>query len=347
MRLNPLTVKKIRRFRAIKRGYYSLIFFVFTLLLACAAELLCNSRALIVKYNGSFYFPTYTAFKSGEFFGLNYSHEVNYRDLKQHFAAQDAGNWLLLPPVPYNPYENNFKPGVYGPTPPSWSDRHFLGTDNTGRDILARLFYGFRYAMIFALLYTAVTYLIGVAVGCLMGYFGGAYDLLGQRLIEIWSNIPFLYIVIIVASIVRPNLPLLLAIVVAFSWMGMTYYMRTSVYKEKARDYASAALILGASTPRVIFHHILPNTLSTLVTFMPFTIASGITILTSLDFLGFGLPPPTPSWGELLKRGTENLNAPWIVSSAFGTMVVVLIAITFIGEAIREAFDPKKFTTYD
>lgn len=347
MRFNPLTIKKFKRFRSIKRGYYSLIFFAFTLLLALLAELLCNSRAIIVKYEGSLYFPTYTAFKSGNFFGLEYSHEVNYRDLKKHFAEQGNGNWLILPPIPYNPYEINFKPGVYGPTAPSWADKHLLGTDNAGRDVLARLFYGYRIAMIFALLYTAAVYVIGVAVGCLMGYFGGVFDLLVQRLIEIWSNIPFLYIVIIVASIVRPNLTILLAIVVAFSWMGMTYYMRTNVYKEKARDYTSAALVLGASTPRVIFHHILPNTISTLVTFMPFTIASAITILTSLDFLGYGLPPPTPSWGELLKRGTDNLSAPWIVSSAFGGMVIILIVITFIGEAIREAFDPKKFTIYE
>ncbi|MEM7014030.1 MAG: ABC transporter permease subunit, partial [Verrucomicrobiota bacterium] len=169
---------------------------------------------------------------------------------------------------------------------------------------------------------------------------------LGQRIIEIWQNIPFLYIVIIVAAMVRPTFAILLVIFVVFGWTGMTYYMRTETLREKARDYVAAARVLGAGNLRAIFWHILPNTISILVTFMPFTIASAIASLTALDFLGFGLPAPTPSWGELLKRGTDNLNAPWIVSSAFGGLVTVLLLVTFIGEAIREAFDPKKFTTY-
>ena len=201
--------------------------------------------------------------------------------------------------------------------------------------------------MVFSLLYMVLIYVVGIAVGCAMGYFGGAFDLIVQRLIEIWSNIPFLYIVIIVASIVRPTLGILLAIFVVFGWQSMTYYMRTVTYREKARDYAAAARVLGASTPRIIFGHIMPNTVSTIVTFMPFTIVSAIGALTALDFLGFGLPVPTPSWGELLKRGTDNLQAPWIVTSAFGGLVVVLVVVTFIGEAIREAFDPRKFTTYE
>ncbi len=195
-----------------------------------------------------------------------------------------------------------------------------------------------------------LTYFIGIVLGCLMGYFGGWFDLLVQRLIEVWSNIPFLFVVIIVASVVPPsigmNLWVLLAIVVLFSWTSMTYYMRASTYREKARDYVHAAQVLGAGTGRVIFSHVLPNTLSTLVTFIPFTVSLAISSLTALDFLGFGLPPPTPSWGELLRQGTSNLNSPWIVASAFTALVVVLVLVTFIGEAVREAFDPKKFTTY-
>jgi microcin C transport system permease protein len=183
-----------------------------------------------------------------------------------------------------------------------------------------------------------------------MGYFGGWFDLFVQRLIEIWSNVPFLFVVIIVASVVPAgvgmSLWVLLTIVVLFSWTGMTYYMRSATYREKARDYVHAAQVLGASTRRIIFSHILPNTLSTIVTFIPFTVAGAISSLTALDFLGFGLPPPTPSWGELLRQGTSNLNAPWIVASAFSALVVVLVLVTFIGEAVREAFDPKKFTTY-
>ncbi|MFV1996033.1 MAG: ABC transporter permease subunit, partial [Verrucomicrobiales bacterium] len=270
----------------------------------------------------------------------------NYRELKARLAQEGSSGWVLLAPVPYNPFENDFREGEFGPQAPSFGRRHLLGTDNTGRDIFARLFYGFRYAVGFALLFMLIVYVVGISVGCAMGYFGGTIDLLGQRLIEVWQNIPFLYIVIIVASIVRPNIWILLGIFVVFGWTAMTYYMRTETYREKARDYVSAARVLGAGNLRVIFRHILPNTISILVTFMPFTVASAIASLTALDFLGFGLPAPTPSWGELLARGVQNLNAPWIVSSAFGGLVTVLLLVTFIGEAIREAFDPKKFTVY-
>jgi len=345
-RLDPITRRKLQRFRSLKRGYGSFLVLCGLLLMSACAELLVGSRALIVKYRGRYYFPTYAAFHPGTDFGEDYSYETNYRKLKERFATENRGNWMLLPPVPYNPYENSFEPGVYPPTPPSFSQRHFLGTDTTGRDLLARLFYGFRTAMIFALLFLVLVYAVGIAIGCAMGYFGGAFDLLMQRAVEIWSNMPFLYIVIIVASIVVPNLWILLGIVVLFSWTDMTYYMRTAAYKEKARDYVAAARVLGAGSGRIIFHHILPNVLSLTITFMPFTVSGAITLLTALDFLGFGLPPPTPSWGELLEQGTANLDAPWIVSSAFVAMVVILSLVTFVGEAIREAFDPKKFSIY-
>jgi microcin C transport system permease protein len=345
-RLDPITRRKLQRFRSLKRGYGSFLVLGGLLLMSVFAELLVGSRALIVKYRGHYYFPTYAAFHPGTDFGEDYSYETDYRKLQERFAIEARGDWVLLPPVPYNPYENSFQEGVYPPTPPSLFQRHFLGTDTTGRDVLARLFYGFRTAMIFSLLFLVLVYVVGIAIGCAMGYFGGAFDLIMQRAIEIWSNIPFLYIVIIVASILTPNLGLLLGIVVLFSWTDMTYYMRTATYKEKARDYVAAARVLGAGSGRIIFRHILPNVLSLTITFMPFTVSGAITLLTALDFLGFGLPPPTPSWGELLEQGTANLNAPWIVSSVFFALVIVLSLMTFIGEAIREAFDPKKFSIY-
>lgn len=345
--INPLTVEKWRRFRRIRRGWWSLVVLGTLLVLAAFGELLVNSRALVVHYRGRTYFPTYTRFHPGTDFGLSYSYEVDYRKLQQVFRAQHQGNWVVMPLVPYNPFENSFEPGVYPPTPPSAAEKHYLGTDTTGRDVLARLFYGFRTAMIFALCYLALVYVVGIAIGCAMGYWGGKFDLLAQRIVEIWANMPFLYIVIIVASIVTPNLWTLLVIVVLFSWTSMTYYMRTATYREKARDYVAAAEVAGAGSGRIIFQHILPNAISTVVTFVPFTVSDAITALTALDFLGFGLPPPTPSWGELLKQGTANLNAPWIVSSAFVAMVIVLSLVTFIGEAVREAFDPKKFTMYE
>jgi microcin C transport system permease protein len=255
--------------------------------------------------------------------------------------------------VPYDAFENDAYEGVFKPAPPSRATRHYLGTDSTGRDILARLVFGFRIAILFAIAFMALTYLIGISLGCLMGWFGGGFDLVMQRVIEVWSNIPFLYMVIIAFSVipssyaVSTRIGILLVIMVLFSWTSMTYYMRTSTYREKERDYTAAALVLGASTPRIIFNHIIPNVISTIVTFMPFTVVNAITAVTALDFLGWGLPPPTPSIGELLKQGTANLTtAPWIVTSAFVALVFILTLVTFIGEAVREAFDPRRFTVY-
>lgn len=351
--LNPQTLKRLRRFREIKRGYYSFLFLVGLLVVVSLGELLVNSRALVVNYEGALYFPTYGGFHSGRDFGLDYDYEVNYRDLQKKFEEERSDNWVIMPVVPYNPYENNAPDGVFKPLPPSLENQHYLGTDSTSRDILARLFYGIRIALYFSVAFMISVYALGIAIGCAMGYFGGVFDLLFQRFIEIWSNIPFLYMVIIVFSVIPQTfsipmrIGILLTVMVLFSWTSMTYYMRTETYKEKSRDYIAAARVLGASDWRIIFRHILPNVLSTLVTFMPFTVVSAITAITALDFLGFGLPPPTPSLGELLKQGTATLRtAPWIVTSAFSTLVVLLTVVTFIGEAVRESFDPKKFTIY-
>lgn len=353
MRLNPETLRKLRRFRAIRRGYVSFLVLAGLVAASLAGELLVGSRAIVVSYQGEWHFPTYTAFRPGTDFGLPYSYETNYRQLAARFEAAGEGDWLVMPLVPYNPYESHASGSVYKPEPPSLASRHFLGTDTTSRDILARLFYGTRIALFFSLAFMASVYLIGIAVGCAMGYFGGLFDLVVQRFIEIWSNVPFLYMVIIVFSVIPATfsvpvrIAVLLTVMVLFSWTAMTYYMRTETYKEKARDYTASARVVGASNTRIVFRHILPNAVPTLVTFMPFTVVSAIAAITSLDFLGFGLPPPTPSLGELLKQGTATLRtAPWIVTAAFGTLVVLLTLVTFIGEAVRESFDPKKFTVY-
>lgn len=354
-RLNPLTERKVRRFKEIKRGYVSFLILLFLTTLSLFTELFASNRALLVRYEGAFHFPTYGAVQLGKAYGIDgtlANTPVNYRDLKERFAAEASGNWVLMPPVPFGPNENNLFEGVLKPRPPSPEAQHYLGTDSTGRDILSRLIYGFRIAIFFSLAFMALVYLIGTTIGMLMGYFGGWFDLLVQRLIEIWSLVPFIYMVIIIFSVIPTTFSIptrvliLLSIMVLFFWVGMTYYMRTATYREKARDYAAAAVVIGASTPRIIFHHILPNAISTIVTFMPFTMASAITAITALDFLGFGLPPPTPSIGEILKQGTARLDAPWIVTSAFVALVSILTLVTFIGEAVREAFDPKKFTTY-
>lgn len=356
MRLNPLTLRKLRRFRALKRGYYSFWLLVGLTVLSLFAELLVNDKALAVRYDGEWSFPTYSAVRLGGEFGLQGEEArapVRYRDLQARFEAEGAGNLVIMPLVPFGAFENNAYDGILRATPPSAERGHYLGTDTAGRDILARLFYGFRTAILFAAAFTGLTYLIGITLGCMMGYFGGLFDLLFQRLIEIWSNIPFLYMVIIVFSVIpgtysiTARIMILLTIMVLFSWTFMTYYMRTETYREKARDYAAAARVLGAGSARIIFRHILPNTISTVVTFIPFTVIAAITYITALDFLGWGLPPPTPSIGELLKQGTANLTtAPWIVSSAFVALVFILTVVTFIGESIREAFDPRKFTVY-
>jgi microcin C transport system permease protein len=356
--LNPQTSKKLRRFREIKRGYYSFLLLVGLMLLSGIGELLVNNRALMVSYEHTWYFPTYSDFHPGTDFGLEYGYETNYRQLQAVFAETavnggGSGDFVIMPLIPYSAFENHAPSGIYKPEAPSMSLQHYLGTDTTSRDILARLFYGTRTALLFALAFMVCVYGIGISIGCAMGYFGGAFDLIFQRLIEVWSNVPFLYTVIIVFSIIPATfsipvrIAILLLVLVLFSWPGMTYYMRTETYKEKSRDYIAAARVIGASDSRIIFNHILPNVMSTLVTFMPFTIVSAITLITALDFLGFGLPVPTPSLGELLKQGTANLRtAPWIVTSAFLTLVALLTLVTFIGEAIRESFDPKKFTVY-
>ncbi|HEY3699867.1 MAG TPA: ABC transporter permease [Spongiibacteraceae bacterium] len=346
IRLNPITRRRWSRFRSIKRGYFSALLLGVLIVISLSAELLVSNRALIVHYQGHWYFPTYGAVLSGKTFGLDYDYETDYKALQQIFAQnKSVGDWLLMPPIPYSAYETDLAGNDFPPLAPSL--RHWLGTDTTGRDVAARLLYGFRIAIAFSVALLLFEYLIGISIGCLMGYWGGVFDLIFQRLIEVWSNIPTLYVIMIVASIVPPGFWTLLLIMIAFSWTNMTWYMRTASYRENTRDYVLAARAIGASGPRIIFRHILPNSISTVVTFVPFSVAAGVTALTALDYLGFGLPAPTPSWGELLKQGTDNLESPWIVSSVVIAMTLVLMLVTFIGEAIREAFDPKTFRIYE
>jgi len=345
--LSPLTLKKIRRFRSIKRGYYSFVILAVMVAASFAAELLINSRALVVRYEGQLYFPTYGDIIPGSAFGLDYEYETDYRQLREQFRQSGGGNWVLMPPVPYNPYENDLREGSLPPEPPSWSRRHYMGTDTSGRDILARVTYGFRIAILFSFILMGCTYVVGIGIGCSMGYFGGVFDLFFQRAIEIWSNVPFLYIVIIISSVVVPNFWWLILIMAVFGWMGITWTMRTVTYKERARDYVMAARALGAGNTRIIFRHIIPNTVSLIVTYIPFSISGGVVSLTSLDYLGFGLPPPTPSWGELLTQAWSNFSSWWIGISVITAMVITLVVVTFIGEAVREAFDPKMHTVYE
>ncbi len=344
--INPQTVKKLRRFKSIKRGYYSFVLLFGMIALSLVAELLVNSKALMVKYDGSYYFPTYSDVIPGDQFGLSYRYATNYRELKAKFDQDGGDNWVLMPIVPWDPFEQDYQEGSYPPYAPDSESGHYLGTDKNGRDVLARIVYGFRIAITFAFLSMGVCFALGVTIGCAMGYLGGRFDLIVQRGIEIWSLVPFLYIIMIVASIVQPGLPALTGLFILFGWMGITWYMRSLTYKEKAREYVAAAHALGASDWRIIFNHILPNTIVMIVTLAPFFVVTAISALTALDYLGFGLRPPTPSWGELLLQGRSRLDAIWIVSSVVTAIVVVLTLVQFIGEAIREAFDPKRYTQY-
>lgn len=346
-RIHPITRQRIQRFRSLRRGYYSALLLTALLVLAVLAELWINHRAIIVSDGERWYFPTYGQVIPGRQFGLDYDYETHYRELAKHYAADgNPHTWVLMPLIPWGPLENDLTEEAFPPYPPSLAQRHLLGTDTVGRDVLARLVYGFRTAILFSLALLGLTYLIGVAFGCAMGFLGGRFDLFSQRVIEIWSNIPTLYVIMIVASVMPPGFWSLLGIMVFFGWTSMTWYMRTATYRESARDYVLAARALGAGPGRLIFRHILPNTVSTIITFVPFSVAGGITALTALDYLGFGLPPPTPSWGELLKQGTDNLESAWMVSSVVVAMTLILTLVTFIGEAIREAFDPKQFSYY-
>ena len=345
--------RRLRKFRRIRRGYYSFLFIAAAYLFSFFLPLVFNNTALMVRYEGGYYFPIWQYYPASTF-GQTAFGEPDYRALRAEFAAADSGNWVVMPPYPYSPNESLLNQPGFPPHPPS--REHLLGTDDRGRDILVRLAYGFNVSLTFALLVILIADGIGVIVGGLLGYISGKLDLLGQRLIEIWSSLPFLYTIIIVSSIVvpvyvpgriqvlQPSFLLLVVILAAFEWMGITYYVRGEFYREKARDYVAAAIVTGVSERAIMFRHILPNALTPVVSFAPFTIVANIAALVALDFLGFGLPPPTPSWGELIGQGMENLTKWWLVFFPLGALFTTLLLVVFIGEAVREAFDPKEYS---
>lgn len=353
-RLDPLTKKRFQRFRRIKRGYYAFVLLVALFALSLLSEMIANSRALFVWYEGRPYFPTYQFIPMSQFgqedeYGFS-DVETDYRRLKTESAEVVGGaqkaKWVLMPLIPFDPYNPDFS---YDTPPPNAPDRrHWLGTDGQGRDVLARLLYGFRISMIFALLLVLIGQTFGTIMGSLMGYLGGRFDLFGQRLIEIWSTLPFLYVVILIATFFRTNVLLLVMVFALFQWVTITYYMRTEMYREKTKEYCLAARSYGASGWRIMFRHLLPNCLTPLVTFTPFLIVGAIFSLTALDYLGYGLPPPTPSWGELIDQGLQSNNRDkvWLSMSPFVAISFTLTLVTFIGESVREAFDPKQYARY-
>jgi microcin C transport system permease protein len=345
--------KRIRKFRTIKRGYYSFIILLAAYGISFFLPVLINNDALLVRYNGTLYYP-FVHYYPASTFGQEKIGEPDYRAVAQEFRQEHKGNWVILPFYPYSPTESLLDLPGSPPNPPS--RQHLFGTDDRGRDIFARLAYGFNVSLSFAILVLVISLAIGVSVGALLGYFAGKLDILGQRLIEIWSSLPFLYTIIIVSSIVvpiylpgrnlvlQPSFWLLILILTAFDWMGITYYVRGEFYREKTKDYVAAAISMGASDSSIIFKHILPNSLTPVVSFAPFMVVANISALVALDFLGFGLPAPTPSWGELIEQGVDNLTKWWLVFFPLAAMFITLLLIVFIGEAVREAFDPKEYS---
>ncbi len=340
--VSELSQKRIRKFKSIKRGYYALILLSVLYLISFGLEFLANNKAILVRYQGKWYFPTFTYIPAKLFGGANDA-EPDYRELQQHFQHEGAGNLVIMPIVPYSPTESLLDLPGSPPHPPSWE--HPLGTDDRGRDVLVRLFYGFRISLSFGLQVTFFSLLLGVFIGALQGYYGGRFDLTVQRMIEIWATVPQLYLVIIISSIFEPSYLWLMLILILFGWMGMTFYIRAEVYREKSKEYVQAARALGASDMTIIFKHILPNALVPVITLAPFTLVGNIFALTALDFLGFGLPAPTPSWGELMGQGMGNIYSYWLSLSPISALFFTLLLVTFIGEAIREAFDPKSLNS--
>lgn len=441
---NPVTLRRFKRFRSLRRGWWSLCILAVLVLLALLDQAVVGRRALVVRHEGKTYFPAFVKQRYvGKDFGLGGDELVDYRALKARFAKEGKG-FVLMPLIPWDPVLDTdtsqvedlelrdgvyyqagaaepysgrastyyadkpeakhmdirfrkgrqegealgysptgalavsamYKAGVrerarwtgempeaeydkaaatlprvtlYPPIPPLWRAGHYLGTDSKGWDVLAHIYGGWQVNLKAVLIYVLLTYGVGVLLGALMGYLGGVFDLVLQRLIEILEVLPFIYVVMIVVSLVsvaEMSLGVLLAVICFFSWTSLTYAMRSLAYKEKERDYISAARLQGATNLRIVTRYLLPNMLSTIVTHIPFSVAGIITLLTSLSFLGFGLPETYAAWGWLFDDGMQYLTAPWISISIFLAMLFVLLLVTFVGEALREAFDPKKFTTY-
>jgi microcin C transport system permease protein len=352
-RSESLLRKRIRKFRRLKRGYYSFLIIIVTYATSFLLPFIMTGTPLIVQYRDSYYFPMFRYYSVTDF-GTEGFGEPDYRALKQRFDEAGRGDWILMAPYPYGPNEALLDLTSSPPNPPS--REHPFGTDDRGRDVFVRLAYGFNISMTFAIIVMVIGESIGVAIGAALGYFGRRIDIIGQRLIEIWSSLPFLYTIIIISSIivpvyvpgksviVQPSFWLLVLILAAFEWVAITYYIRGEFYREKARDYVAAAIATGVSEPKIMFRHILPNALTPVVSFAPFVIVTNISSLVALDFLGFGLPAPTPSWGELISQGTENLTKWWLVLFPLSALFVTLLLVVFIGEAVREAFDPKEFS---
>ena len=336
--MTPLMRRRLDNFRRNKRGFWSFWIFLTLFVLSLFAEFLANDKPVIIWYKDSVYLPVFEFYSETDF-GGDFEAEADYTDPYVQNLINASG-WMLWPPIRYS-YDTHIT-NLTTPAPSPPTKQNWLGTDDQARDVLSRMIYGFRISVLFGLALTIFSSLIGIAVGAMQGYFGGMIDLLGQRIIEIWVGLPVLYMLIILASVVQPSFWWLLGLMLLFSWTSLVGVVRAEFLRGRNFEYVKAARALGQSNRIIIVQHVLPNAMVATLTFLPFITSGSVITLTSLDFLGFGLPPGSPSLGELLKQGKDNLAAPWLGITAFVVISVMLSLLVFIGEAVRDAFDPRK-----
>jgi microcin C transport system permease protein len=338
LRLSRLNQRRLANFRRNRRGYWSSWIFFLLFVLSLPAEFIANDRPLLIRYDDRFYMPVLFAYPE-TVFGGDFETEAEYRDPFVIELIEEKG-WIVWPPIPYRYDSVNYD--LKEPAPSKPDGDNWLGTDDQARDVAARLIYGYRISILFGLLLTLFSATVGIAAGAVQGYFGGWVDLLFQRFIEIWQGMPMLYLLIILASVVEPSFWWLLGLLLLFRWMGLVGVVRAEFLRARNLDFVKAARALGQSDLHIMWRHVLPNAMVSTLTFLPFVLTGSVAVLTSLDFLGFGLPPGSPSLGELLNQGKRNLQAPWLGFSAFFTLAIMLSLLVFIGEAVRDAFDPRK-----
>src|SRR5712671_6253530 len=337
-RITPLTRRRLDSFCRNRRGFWSLWIFLAVFFVTLFAEFIANDRPILVRFDGAWYFPVFVDYPETTF-GGEFPTVADYRD-PGVLKLIKAKGWMLWPPIPFSYSTINYDLPSPAPSPPS--SVNWLGTDDQGRDVVARLIYGFRISVLFGLVLTAISSVIGVAAGAVQGYFGGKTDLLFQRFIEIWTSVPSLYLLLIISSVLVPGFFVLLGILLLFSWVALVGLVRAEFLRGRNFEYIQAARALGVSNAVIIFRHLLPNAMVATMTMLPFIMSGSVMTLTSLDFLGFGLPPGSASLGELLKQGKANIQAPWLGMSGFFTLAIMLSLLIFIGEAVRDAFDPRK-----
>ncbi|MBV1696904.1 MAG: ABC transporter permease [Hyphomicrobiales bacterium] len=360
--LSPINQRRWRNFRTNRRGYFSLWIFLVLFVVSLFAEVVANDKPLYISYQGKSYFPILFAYPETTF-GGDFETAADYRDPFVQKLIADKGGRMIWPPIRYSYATHNLDLPTPAPSKPTWLltkkecapvlerkhlkscrdlEYNWLGTDDQGRDVLARLIYGFRVSVLFGLILTIVSSLVGVAAGAVQGYFGGWVDLLFQRFIEIWTSVPELYLLLIISSVLVPGFFVLLGILLLFSWVRLVGLVRAEFLRGRNFEYILAARALGVSNTVIMFRHLLPNAMVATLTFLPFIMSSSVMTLTALDFLGFGLPPGSPSLGELLSQGKANVQAPWLGLAGFFTVALMLSLLIFIGEAVRDAFDPRK-----